>query len=103
MEEMMSLEEQRMQRMKEGGSSGGMLKLGMDSSNSAEDENIIREELNKADPSAVVFSESWTNKKVWLTFIARFIPLKLSVESNTTGFPVWPFEYVFVLPITLRF
>lgn len=69
MEEMMSLEEQRVQRMKESGSSGGMLKLGMNSSNSAEDENIIREELNKVDPSAVVFSESWTNKKVWMTFV----------------------------------
>jgi hypothetical protein len=64
MKEMMLLEEQRMERMKEGGSSGGMLRFWMGSSNSAEDENIIRKELNKADPSAVVFSESWTNKKV---------------------------------------
>jgi len=64
MKEMLLLEEQRMERMKEGGSTGGMLKFGMDSSNSAEDESIIRKELNKADPSAVVFSESWTNKKV---------------------------------------
>ena len=64
MKEMMSLEEQRMQRMKESGSSGGILKFGMGSSNSAEDESIIREELNKVDPSAVVFSESWANKKV---------------------------------------
>ncbi|KAF9652874.1 kinase-like protein [Thelephora ganbajun] len=63
MKEMMLLEEQRMQRMKEGGSSGGMVKFGMSSSNSAEDESIIRQELNKVDPSAVVFSESWANKK----------------------------------------
>ena len=64
MKEMMSLEEQRMQRMKEGGGSGGIFKLGLGSPNSAADENIIRKELNKVDPSAVVFSESWTNKKV---------------------------------------
>jgi len=69
MKEMMLLEEQRMQRMKEGGSSGGMLKLGMGSSNSAEDESIIRKELNKVDPSAVVFSESWANKKVRLASV----------------------------------
>lgn len=64
MKEMMLLEEQRMQRMKEGGSSGGIFKFGMGSSNSAEDESIIRKELNKVDPSAIVFSESWANKKV---------------------------------------
>ena len=64
MKEMMLLEEQRMERMKEGESSGGMFKFGIGSSNSAEDESIIRKELNKADPSAIVFSESWTNKKV---------------------------------------
>jgi len=88
---MMSLEEQRMQRMKEGGSSGGILKLGIGSSNSAEDESIIREELNKVDPSAVVFSESWANKKVRLAFVTRFIPLKPSAESNTSGFAIWTF------------
>ena len=91
MKEMMLLEEQRMQRMKESGSSGGILKLGMGSSNSLEDENIIREELNKVDPSAVVFSESWANKKVRLVFVTRFIPLKPSAESNTPGFAVWSF------------
>ena len=74
MKEMMLLEEQRMQRMKEGGSSGGMFKSGMGVSNSAEDESIIRKELNKVDPSAVVFSESWTNKKVWLASVGRTFP-----------------------------
>ena len=74
MKEMMSLEEQRMRRMKEDGSSGGMFKFGMDSSNSAEDESIIRKELNKVDPSAIVFSESWANKKVRLAFVGFFIP-----------------------------
>lgn len=103
MKEMMSLEEQRMQRMKEGGSSGGILKLGMGSSNSAEDESIIREELNKADPSAIVFSESWASKKVrvaFLTWSFSFIPLKLYVESNTTGLAVWPFGYASALLAT---
>ena len=103
MKEMLSLEEQRMQRMKESGSSGGMLRFGMGSSNSAEDESIIRKELNKADPSAVVFSESWANKKVWLTFMTRFTLLKLSVESNTTGFAVWSPRYVLVLLATSYF
>lgn len=74
MKEMMLLEEHRMERMKEGGSSGGIFKFGMDSSNSAEDESIIRKELNKADPSAIVFSESWANKKVRLAFMGFFIP-----------------------------
>jgi len=100
MKEMMSLEEQRMQRMKEGGSSSGILKFGMGSSNSAEDESIIRKELNKADPSAVVFSESWANKKVRSEFLNWPTPLKLSVESNTTGFAVRSFGYVFILLVT---
>ena len=101
MKEMMSLEEQRMERMKEGRGSGGMLKFGMGSPNSAEDESIIRKELNKADPSAVVFSESWANKKVWLAFVTWFAPLKPSVEPNTTGFAVWSSRYVFVALGTL--
>ena len=103
MKEMMLLEEERVQRMKESGSSGGLLKLGMGSSNSAEDESIIREELNKVDPSAIVFSESWSNKKVWLASTTRFIPLKLPAEPNTTGFTVWTSGYFFVLPVTLLF
>ena len=85
MKEMMLLEEQRMQRMKEGGSSRGIFKLGLGSSglvspNSAEDESIIRKELNKVDPSAIVFSESWANKKVWLTSVTSLFSLMLSVE-----------------------
>ena len=93
MKEMMSLEEQRMQRMKEGGNSGGVFKLGFGSSNSAEDESIIRKELNKVDPSAVVFSESWANKRVWSVFVVLFVPLILFAESNTTELPVWPLGY----------
>ena len=80
MKEMMSLEEQRMQRMKEGGSSDGMFKLGMGSSNSAEDESIIRKELNKVDPSAVVVSESWANKKVWSGFMGSSVSLIFFAE-----------------------
>ena len=63
MQEMLALEEERMARMREGevgfeefGSNGGM--------KTAEDERIIKKELNKVDPSAVVFSESWAAKKV---------------------------------------
>jgi len=61
MQEMLTLEEERMARMREGefgfesGSSVGM--------KTAEDEGIIKRELRKADPSAVVFSESWVAKK----------------------------------------
>lgn len=70
MKEMNSLEEERMERMR-----GNDDDIVMRSSSAAsgslktmEDENIIRKELNKADPSAVVFSESWSTKKVNITF-----------------------------------
>ncbi|KAG6909700.1 hypothetical protein DXG01_015901 [Tephrocybe rancida] len=64
MKEMLALEEQRMQRMRENQEADGMMRLDISgSSKSAEDEGIIRRELNKADPSAVVFSESWAAKK----------------------------------------
>ncbi|KZT26458.1 kinase-like protein [Neolentinus lepideus HHB14362 ss-1] len=60
MQEMIALEEERMDRMRENqtmlNTEGGGLK-------SVEDESIIRRELNRADPSAVVFSESWSAKK----------------------------------------
>lgn len=65
MKEMNALEEERMERMK--GSEVGAMMGGSTisgSSKSAEDEGIIRRELNKVDPSAVVFSESWAAKKV---------------------------------------
>ncbi|ORX34569.1 kinase-like domain-containing protein [Kockovaella imperatae] len=61
MEEMMALEEERVERMTDrpegvefATSSGGQ---------TAEDEGIVRRELNKADPSAAVFKESWTSKR----------------------------------------
>lgn len=65
MKEMNALEEERMERMK--GTEGEAMMRGSvlsGSSKSAEDEGIIRRELNKVDPSAVVFSESWAAKKV---------------------------------------
>ncbi|KAJ6596909.1 kinase-like protein [Mycena vulgaris] len=65
MKEMMDLEEERMERMKENREDRGMMRIGDLSGGmkTAEDEGIIRRELNKADPSAVVFSESWAAKK----------------------------------------
>ncbi|KAF9464718.1 kinase-like protein [Collybia nuda] len=65
MKEMISLEEQRMQRMRESREADSMLRITdvSGSIKSVEDEGIIRRELNKADPSAVVFSESWAAKK----------------------------------------
>ncbi|KAG6900884.1 hypothetical protein C0993_010002 [Termitomyces sp. T159_Od127] len=64
MKEMIALEEQRMQRMRENWEDDGMMRLDISGgSQSAEDETIIRRELNKVDPSAVVFSESWAAKK----------------------------------------
>jgi hypothetical protein len=67
MKEMLALEEERMERTKESrdGGGSGYIRMGSVSAlNSAEDESIIRKELNKVDPSAVVFSESWATKKV---------------------------------------
>jgi phosphatidylinositol 4-kinase len=66
MKEMLALEEERMARMRENSEVDGTMNIGDvgNSLKSAEDENIIRRELNKADPSAVVFSESWAAKKV---------------------------------------
>lgn len=67
MGEMLALEEERMARMREGGVGEGVLRLGGEEGvKSVEDERIIRKELSKADPSAVVFSESWAAKKVGL-------------------------------------
>ncbi|TFK42568.1 kinase-like domain-containing protein [Crucibulum laeve] len=65
MKEMLSLEEERMERMKESRESENIMRIGdlSGSMKSAEDEGIIRRELNKVDPSAVVFSESWAAKK----------------------------------------
>ncbi|KIO26243.1 hypothetical protein M407DRAFT_74719 [Tulasnella calospora MUT 4182] len=64
MQEMLALEEERMQRMQER-VDGPSLPLARDTpgGKTAEDETIVRRELNKADPSAAVFRESWATKK----------------------------------------
>ena len=66
MKEMIALEEERMERMREHREGDMMMRIGAvgDNMKTAEDESIIKRELNKADPSAVIFSESWTTKKV---------------------------------------
>ncbi|THH10195.1 hypothetical protein EW145_g1506 [Phellinidium pouzarii] len=65
MQEMLALEEERMGRMQADSDSRTM--MGLESRHrglkTAEDEQIIRKELNRIDPSAVVFQESWTAKK----------------------------------------
>ncbi|EIW85170.1 kinase-like protein [Coniophora puteana RWD-64-598 SS2] len=65
MKEMMSLEEERMSRMKEHREGEGLMRIGdlRGSMKTAEDEDIVKRELNRDDPSAVVFSESWAAKK----------------------------------------
>jgi len=88
MQEMLALEEERMARMREGeigfeeSGSSGVLKT-------AEDERIIKRELSKVDPSAVVFSESWVAKKVRKTLYIAFIVLILRPESNTAWIALW--------------
>jgi hypothetical protein len=63
MDEMLALEEERMRRMRENCDGQNALRIGVPMTNTMEDEGIIRRELNKVDPSAVVFSESWAAKK----------------------------------------
>ncbi|GMK54237.1 hypothetical protein CspeluHIS016_0108230 [Cutaneotrichosporon spelunceum] len=62
MEEMMALEEERVARMTttEGAE---VAPAHVVEGKTAEDEGIVRREINKADPSAAVFKESWTAKK----------------------------------------
>lgn len=65
MQEMLALEEERMERMRENRVGDGVLRIGtLGNLKTAEDEGIIRRELSKADPSAVVMGESWAAKKV---------------------------------------
>lgn len=62
MQEMMALEEERMSRTRidfDGWSQRASYTRGK----TAEDEGIVRRELNKADPSAAVFQESYERKK----------------------------------------
>jgi hypothetical protein len=80
MKEMLALEDERMERMREHREGDGMMRIS-DSGygiRTAEDDGIIRRELNKVDPSAVVFSESWAAKKV--TILTDMLPV-----STTNG------------------
>ena len=71
MKEMLALEEERMERMRGHRDSEDFTRFGVGGGNvlkTPDDERIIRRELDKADPSAVVFSEPWATKKVrWIT------------------------------------
>ena len=67
MKEMLALEEERMERMRGHRDSEDFAGFGAGGGNvlkTPDDEKIIRRELDKADPSAVVFSEPWATKKV---------------------------------------
>lgn len=61
MEEMMALEEERVSRM--AAIPEGVHVEQADGTQTVEDEGIVRREINKADPSAAVFKESWAAKK----------------------------------------
>lgn len=92
MTEMLALEEERMERMRENREGENMIQIGNVSSGmKTEDEGIIRRELNRADPSAVVFSESWAAKKASTTSysLESFLTSLCVIESNTSRFAVW--------------
>ncbi|KAG8878130.1 Phosphatidylinositol 4-kinase pik1alpha (PI4-kinase)(PtdIns-4-kinase) [Tulasnella sp. 331] len=73
MQEMLALEDERMQRMKERvEGEGGVLIRETPGGKTQEDENIVRRELNKVDPSATVFRESWTAKKARIRSISPY-------------------------------
>lgn len=90
MNEMLLLEEERMERM--AGSESNVIirnSIASGSIKSVEDERIIRQELNKLDPSAVVFSESWSSKKVSLiTLCCHF--LHHFEGPDTAYLAIWP-------------
>ncbi|EST09239.1 Phosphatidylinositol 3-/4-kinase, catalytic domain protein [Kalmanozyma brasiliensis GHG001] len=64
MEEMMALEEERMRRMKAGGRQVSASRARKSAGQMAEDEEeAVLRAVNKDDPSAAMFSESWAAKK----------------------------------------
>jgi phosphatidylinositol 4-kinase B len=81
MNEMLALEEERMQRMRENRDNHSALRIGVPMMNTMEDESIIRRELNKVDPSAVVFSESWSTKKSRVRQESPYGHLGMSIDS----------------------
>lgn len=99
MNEMLALEEERMERMRENRVGEGMLRMGDvgGGMKTAEDEGIIRRELSKADPSAVVVGESWSAKKVRRNIASRVLTLLMQLvsESNTTSVTVRSSRCVF--------
>ena len=62
MQEMMALEEERMSRTRTD-FDGWSQKASYTRGKTVEDEGIVRRELNKADPSAAIFQESYERKK----------------------------------------
>ncbi|KAN0059793.1 Phosphatidylinositol 4-kinase pik1alpha (PI4-kinase)(PtdIns-4-kinase) [Thecaphora frezii] len=63
MQEMMALEEERTQRMKAGGKSFGRSRRAKGAAPAPEDEEAVLRAVNKDDPSAAMFRESWAAKK----------------------------------------
>lgn len=89
MKEMNFLEEERMERTRVDRGEEHILRMSAASGSmkSLEDENIIRRELNKVDPSAIVFSESWSTKKVRRThtgFLASSTYLRRSLGPHSS-------------------
>jgi phosphatidylinositol 4-kinase len=70
MEEMMALEEERMTRMQ--GAEGEVWDSQQDRKKTAEDEGIVRRELDKLDPSAGVFQESYAAKKARIRATSQY-------------------------------
>jgi phosphatidylinositol 4-kinase len=83
MTEMLALEEERMERMRENREGESMMGIGSVSGGmKTEDEGIIRRELNRADPSAVVFSESWAAKKARIISFSHKLLLMSQVYNR---------------------
>ncbi|KAG9055988.1 Phosphatidylinositol 4-kinase pik1alpha (PI4-kinase)(PtdIns-4-kinase) [Serendipita sp. 407] len=70
MEEMMALEGERMARMQH--TEDGNWNSPYDRRQTAEDEGIVRRELDKLDPSAAVFQESFTAKKARIRAASQY-------------------------------
>lgn len=82
MEEMLALEEERMERMQADLDSDTVLTLGGGQGNlrTTEDEQVIRRALTREDPSSVVFSESWAAKKVGRKSTLHILRMDLKVR-----------------------
>ncbi|CAK5277685.1 unnamed protein product [Mycena citricolor] len=99
MKEMMDLEEERMARMKEIREDRAAVGESV-AMKSVEDEGIIIRELDKADPSAAVFSESWIAKKSRIRQGSPYGHLGLNVHfllRPDDSFPVANWDCVSVI------